>query len=142
MRAIRVIGDPQLKVGRAAFNPGSTGVNLLMRYFSGPDADVFVCGEPGEWNACEYARDSIAAGKKKGMILLGHDMSEELGMEECARWLKSFITEVPVEFMPAARHSGRPRHRNPKAGTATVFAAEAPGCSSGPTLPKDATPCR
>ncbi len=101
MRAIRVIGDPQLKVSRAAFNPGSTGVNLVMRYFSGPDVDVLVCGEPGEWNACEYARDAIAAGKKKGMIILGHDMSEELGMEECARWLKGFITEVPVEFLPA-----------------------------------------
>ena len=48
-----------------------------MRYFSGDDVDVFVCGEPREWDAVEYARDSIAAGKKKGLIVLGHDMSEE-----------------------------------------------------------------
>jgi len=101
LRAVRVIGDPQLKVSRAAFNPGSTPVNIAMRYFSASDADVLVCGEPGEWNTCEYVRDSIAAGKRKGMILLGHDMSEEYGMEECARWLKSFISEVPIEFMPA-----------------------------------------
>jgi putative NIF3 family GTP cyclohydrolase 1 type 2 len=101
VRAIRVIGDPQLKVSRAAFNPGSTGLNQVMRYFSGNDVDVFVCGEPREWDACEYARDSIAAGKKKGMIILGHDMSEEAGMEECARWLKGFLPEVPVEFMSA-----------------------------------------
>ena len=57
--------------------------------------------EPREWDAVEYARDSIAAGKKKGLIILGHDMSEEGGMKECARWLKSIVTEVPVEFMPA-----------------------------------------
>jgi putative NIF3 family GTP cyclohydrolase 1 type 2 len=101
VRAIRVVGDPQLKVSRAAFNPGSTGLNQVMRYFSGNDVDVFVCGEPREWDACEYARDSIAAGKKKGMIVLGHDMSEEAGMEECARWLKGFVPEVPVEFMSA-----------------------------------------
>jgi putative NIF3 family GTP cyclohydrolase 1 type 2 len=101
VRAIRVIGDPQLKVARAAFNPGSTGLNQVMRYFSGNDVDVFVCGEPREWDACEYARDSIAAGKKKGMIVLGHDMSEEAGMEECARWVKAFVPEVPVEFMSA-----------------------------------------
>jgi putative NIF3 family GTP cyclohydrolase 1 type 2 len=101
VRAVRVVGDPQTRVSRAAFNPGSTALNLVMRYFSGPDVDVLVCGEPTEWSTVEYARDSIAAGKKKGMIILGHDMSEERGMEECARWLKGFITEVPVEFMPA-----------------------------------------
>jgi putative NIF3 family GTP cyclohydrolase 1 type 2 len=101
VRAIRIVGDPQTKVSRAAFNPGSTGLNQVMRYFSGPEVDVFVCGEPREWDAVEYARDSIAAGKKKGLIILGHDMSEEAGMEECARWLKGFVTEVPVEFMPA-----------------------------------------
>lgn len=101
IRALRVIGDPKLKVSRAAFNPGSTGLNQVMRYFSGDEVDVFVCGEPREWDACEYARDSIAAGKKKGMIILGHDMSEEAGMQACARWLKGFIKEVPVEYMPA-----------------------------------------
>jgi putative NIF3 family GTP cyclohydrolase 1 type 2 len=101
VRAVRVIGDPQLKVSRAAFNPGSTGLNQVMRYFSGTDVDVFVCGEPREWDACEYARDSITAGKKKGMIILGHDMSEEAGMEECAKWLQGFVTEVPVGFMSA-----------------------------------------
>jgi putative NIF3 family GTP cyclohydrolase 1 type 2 len=101
IRAIRVVGDPQQRVSRAAFNPGSTGLNQVMRYFSNSDIDVFVCGEPREWDAVEYARDAIASGKKKGMIILGHDMSEEDGMEECARWLKTFITEVPVEFMSA-----------------------------------------
>lgn len=101
IRAIRVIGDPQTMVSNAAFNPGSTGLNQIQRYFSGTDVDVFVCGEPREWDADEYARDAIASGKKKGLIILGHDMSEEWGMEQCAKWLKTFITEVPVEFMPA-----------------------------------------
>jgi putative NIF3 family GTP cyclohydrolase 1 type 2 len=101
IRAIRVVGDPQQRVSRAAFNPGSTGLNQVMRYFSNSDIDVFVCGEPREWDAVEYARDTIASGKKKVMIILGHDMSEEDGMKECASWLRTFITEVPVEFMSA-----------------------------------------
>lgn len=101
VRAMRIVGDPQTIVSKAAFNPGSTGLNQFQRYFSGPDVDVFVCGEPREWDADEYARDAIASGKKKGLIILGHDMSEEGGMAECARWLKTFISEVPVQFMPA-----------------------------------------
>lgn len=101
IRAIRVVGDPGTMVSNAAFNPGSTGLGQIQRYFSGTEVDVFVCGEPREWDADEYVRDAIASGKKKGLIILGHDMSEEWGMENCARWLKTFITEVPVEFMPA-----------------------------------------
>jgi putative NIF3 family GTP cyclohydrolase 1 type 2 len=101
IRAIRIIGDPQTVIRRAAFNPGSTQLGLVKRYMYGSDVDVLVCGEPGEWGPDEYARDAIASGQKKGMIILGHDMSEEWGMQECAKWLKTFITSVPVEFMPA-----------------------------------------
>ena len=109
VRTIRVIGDPDTVVSNAAFNPGSTNLGQIQRYFSGSDIDVFVCGEPREWDADEYVRDAIASGKKKGMIILGHDMSEEGGMEECARWLKTFITEVPVEFMPAGEPFWTPK---------------------------------
>ena len=109
VRTMRVIGDPQTMITRAAFNPGSTGLGQVQRYMWGPDVDVFICGEPREWDADEYARDSVTAGKKKGMIILGHDMSEEGGMEECARWLKTFITEVPVEFMSAGEAFWTPK---------------------------------
>jgi len=37
----------------------------------------------------------------KSLILLGHASSEEAGMEYCATWLKTFIDEVPIEFVPA-----------------------------------------
>ena len=43
------------------------------------------------------------------MIVLGHDMSEEGGMEECARWLKTIVTEVPVEFISAGEAFWTPR---------------------------------
>jgi putative NIF3 family GTP cyclohydrolase 1 type 2 len=109
VRTMRVVGDPQTMVSTAAFNPGSTGLAQMQRYFSGPDVDVFVCGEPREWDADEYARDAIASGKKKGLIILGHDMSEEAGMQECAKWLKTFITEVPVEYMPAGEAFWTPK---------------------------------
>jgi hypothetical protein len=28
-------------------------------------------------------------------------VSEESGMKYCAEWLKQFVTEVPVQFVPA-----------------------------------------
>lgn len=109
VKAIRVVGDPQAQVSSVAFNPGSTPINMIQRIFSGDEVDVLVCGEPGEWDSAEYVRDTVATGKKKGMIVLGHYMSEEGGMEECARWLATFVTEVPVAFMPAGEAFWTPR---------------------------------
>jgi hypothetical protein len=43
----------------------------------------------------------ISSGKKKALIILGHVVSEQAGMKYCAEWLRTFITEVPVEFIAA-----------------------------------------
>ena len=56
----------------------------------------------------EYAQDTIASGKKKALIVLGHVVSEQAGMKYCAEWLKGFITEVPIEFIAAVEPFWRP----------------------------------
>ena len=53
-----------------------------------------------EWEAVEYAQDMIAAGLKKGLVLLGENASVQAGMRYCAEWMQTFITEVPVSFIP------------------------------------------
>lgn len=100
MRPIRVIGDPQLKLSRAAFNPGSNALNYIFIISPLPMSMASSAGSPANGTAAD-TRDCIAAGRKKGLILLEHDMSEEAGMERCALWLKGSITEVLVEFLPA-----------------------------------------
>jgi putative NIF3 family GTP cyclohydrolase 1 type 2 len=91
--ALRVLGDPEMRVTRVALGPGF-GVPPLT-----PDVDVTVGGETQEINA-EYALDSASLGRPKGMILLGHLLSEDHGMREVAEWLRGFITDVPIEFVP------------------------------------------
>ena len=49
-----------------------------------------------EWETIEYGADASAEGKHKALIILGHIPSEQAGMEDCAVWLKGFVTEVPV----------------------------------------------
>jgi hypothetical protein len=63
--------------------------------------DVLIVGESREWEVVEYAADTITAGKKKALIVLGHIVSEQAGMKYCAGWLKGFVSEVPVEFVAA-----------------------------------------
>jgi putative NIF3 family GTP cyclohydrolase 1 type 2 len=98
VKAMRVIGDPSIEVSKLAVIPGAAGPGA--EFASLPHADVYVCGEATEWEGIEYARDTIASGQKKGMILLGHQASEEPGMEACATWLKTFVSEVPIQWIP------------------------------------------
>jgi putative NIF3 family GTP cyclohydrolase 1 type 2 len=54
----------------------------------------------------------IASGRKKAMIVMGHVVSEQSGMKYCAEWLKTFIPEVPIDFIAAAEpfwNPDRPR---------------------------------
>jgi putative NIF3 family GTP cyclohydrolase 1 type 2 len=95
-RAIRVAGDPQMKVTRVALGPGY-GVPALTTAF-----DVAVGGEAAESGGnAEYVEDAAAIGQPKGVILLGHMMSEDWGMREVGDWLRGFITGVPIEWIPA-----------------------------------------
>jgi putative NIF3 family GTP cyclohydrolase 1 type 2 len=102
---IRVIGDPQATVTRGALMQGTAPFHAATVF---PNVDVIVAGEQREWEGVEYAFDANTAGQKKGLILIGHWVSEDQGMRLCAEWLKSFVTEVPVEWIPAGDPFWRP----------------------------------
>jgi putative NIF3 family GTP cyclohydrolase 1 type 2 len=95
-KGLRVVGNPDMKVTRVALGPGY-GIPLLT-----PDIDVAVGGEASEAGGnAEYALDATTAGQPKGMIVLGHMMSEDHGMQEVATWLRGFISDLPIDFIPA-----------------------------------------
>jgi hypothetical protein len=71
--------------------------------------EVLVIGEAREWETVEYVADAVTAGRKKALIILGHIPSEQDGMAEFARWLGTFVKEVPVTFVPAADPFWAPR---------------------------------
>jgi putative NIF3 family GTP cyclohydrolase 1 type 2 len=102
IRVVRVVGERGMKVTRVALSPGAAGFGPETNALEMNDVEVLVVGETREWETVEYVDDAIAEGKHKALIILGHIPSEQAGMEECARWLKSFISEVPVNFVPAA----------------------------------------
>lgn len=95
-RAIRVAGDPSMKVARVALGPGY-GVPPLTA-----SVDVVIGGEASESGGnSEYLADAAASGQPKGVILLGHMLSEDFGMFEAAEWLRGFLTGVPIDWISA-----------------------------------------
>lgn len=113
-RTMRVIGNPTLPVKRVAASWGAADRLTTIPLFARPDVDVLVVGEAREWELVEYAQDSITAGNQKGLIILGHVVSEQGGMRYCTEWLKSFVTDIPIEFVPAREPFRNPS--NPVAG--------------------------
>lgn len=109
IRALRFVGDPNLKVTKIGLSPGYSGFEGARHMLQRDDVEVLVMGEGLEWETIEYGADAVAEGKRKALIITGHIPSEQAGMEECARWLKGFVREVPVEFIPAAEPFHTPR---------------------------------
>ena len=98
---VRVVGDPRTKVTKVAFSPGAAGFQSETRALERDDVQVLMVGETREWETVEYAADAVTEGRNKALIVIGHIPSEQPGMEECTRWLKGFVKDVPIEFVPA-----------------------------------------
>jgi putative NIF3 family GTP cyclohydrolase 1 type 2 len=99
--ALRVVGDPALAVSTVALVPGAAGFPTHRFTMCDTTVQVLVIGEAREWETVEYMDDAIAAGQRRGLIIVGHIPSEQPGMQDATRWLQSFVKEVPVGFVAA-----------------------------------------
>jgi putative NIF3 family GTP cyclohydrolase 1 type 2 len=102
IHVLRVVGEPKMQVARVALSPGAAGFGAETRALEMRDVEVLILGETREWETVEYVSDAISEGRHRALIILGHIPSEQAGMEECAHWLKTVISEVPITFIPAS----------------------------------------
>jgi putative NIF3 family GTP cyclohydrolase 1 type 2 len=97
-RAFRCVGDPKARISRILLGPGYATPRMTA------DADVVIGGEQQEADGggdnVEYVTDAASLGMAKGVIMLGHVMSEQPGMEDFATWLKGFVHDVPIRYIP------------------------------------------
>lgn len=100
---VRVVGNPEMKVTKVGLSPGAAGFQRETHALERDDVQLLIVGETREWETVEYAADAVTEGRNKALIVIGHIPSEQPGMEECTRWLKGFVKDVPVEFVPASQ---------------------------------------
>ncbi len=101
IHVLRVVGDPAMKVNKIGFLPGAAGSDKQIGMLERPDVEALLIGETPEWETVEYVADAVSEGKRKALLILGHIVSEQAGMEECTSWLRNFVAEVPIRFIPA-----------------------------------------
>ena len=108
---LRVVGNPEMRVSKVALSPGSAGFQRETHALEMDNVEVLLVGETREWETVEYAADAASEGRKKALIVIGHVPSEQAGMEECARWLKTFVKNAPIEFVATKQPFWTPAER-------------------------------
>jgi len=97
---LKFIGDLTQSCKKIVLAPGAAGgrkqIGLIQQY----QPDVLVCGEINEWETSEYVRD-LNYSKKIALIVLGHAVSEEPGMEWLVPVLKQKAPGIPVTHLPS-----------------------------------------
>jgi putative NIF3 family GTP cyclohydrolase 1 type 2 len=98
-RAFRCVGDPKARVSKILLGPGYATPRMTA------EADVVIGGEQQEADGgsdnVEYVMDAASLGMAKGVIMLGHVISEQPGMEDYGNWMRTFIPDIPIQFVPA-----------------------------------------
>jgi putative NIF3 family GTP cyclohydrolase 1 type 2 len=113
-RTLRVVGDPNLEITHVAIRLGAAGMQKQVIALRG-DVEVLLAGESAEWETVEYVRDASAQGRRKALVLMGHEVSEETGMKQCAEDLRPLFPNLPVIHIPAGQPMWSPA--NPAASS-------------------------
>ena len=111
MTDMRYIGDPDMRVERVGVLPGGGSLGLGSEYMpmqlmNRRNLDVIICGDLTEWTLPAYVRDALQLGMNKGIVVLGHERSEEAGMKFLGDWMSCFLPEIPVVFLDAEEPFG------------------------------------
>lgn len=106
MDVVQIVGNPNMPVERVSVLVGGGSLGLgreevPMVQMCKENVDVAVCGDITEWTLSAYVRDAAMMGMNKGMLVLGHERSEEWGMRYLARWVESVTDGIPTVFLDA-----------------------------------------
>lgn len=106
MKVIQIVGNPKMKVELVGVlvGGGSLGLGveeLPMLIMKQNSLDLLICGDITEWTISAYIRDAAAMGMNKGMLILGHERSEEMGMKHLGSWLKDITGDIETLFIDA-----------------------------------------
>ncbi len=93
---VRVIGNLSQLCKRIALLPGASGGQSHITMVEKERPDVLVVGEVHEWETAEYIRDTQQLGEKTALIILGHSVSEEPGLQWLQGWLQPRLNGLPV----------------------------------------------
>lgn len=104
MQVVQIVGNPKMRVERVSVlvGGGSLGLGteeMPMVLMNENNLDLLICGEITEWTTTAYVRDAAELGFNKGMLVLGHERSEEPGMKHLGPWMEDIVQDIETYFI-------------------------------------------
>ena len=100
MDVVQIVGNPDMPVEKVSVLVGGGSLGLgreeapMVQMFR-EEIDVAICGDITEWTLSAYVRDAAMMGMNKGMLVLGHERTEEWGMKYLTSWTESVTGGIP-----------------------------------------------
>lgn len=106
MDVVQIVGNPDMKAKKVSVLVGGGSLGLgreeaPMIQMLQENVDVVICGDITEWTLSAYVRDAAMLGMNKGMLVLGHERSEEWGMKYLTGWVERITGGIPTVFLDA-----------------------------------------
>ncbi len=98
---LRVVGNLSASCSQVTLLPGAAGGQRQVGSVESSGTDLLIVGESSEWETPEYIRDAQRFGKPISMIILGHCLSEEPGMEWLVQWLQPKVPDLKITHVPS-----------------------------------------
>ena len=98
---VQIVGEEETLHERVGLFAGSPGPYFQLPSIKEDKLDLLICGEVDEWALTEYVRDAQTYGHKLGLIIVGHQPSEEAGMAYLAEWLEPKLPNIPISHIPS-----------------------------------------
>ena len=98
---VKIIGDLKQSCSRVALIPGAAGGRRQIEVLQKEKPDLLIVGELNEWETSEYVRDARYMGDKTALLVLGHIVSEEPGLEWTVQWLQPQVPGIKVTHIPS-----------------------------------------
>jgi putative NIF3 family GTP cyclohydrolase 1 type 2 len=110
----RVVGDSAAGVTRIAVLAGETDPReALAELLADPKIDGIITGGGGVVDevdgAISYFQDMIASGRRIAMLALGYGPSQDPGVEQMAKWVRTVLPDSDVAWWPVGDPSWIPR---------------------------------
>ncbi|TFF37349.1 Nif3-like dinuclear metal center hexameric protein [Mucilaginibacter psychrotolerans] len=93
---VRVIGNLDQPCEKLTVIPGAAGAKWHLAAVINDKPDVLIIGELSEWETAEFIRNANEEGRKVALIVLGHSVSEEPGMEYFVEWLQPKLPGMKI----------------------------------------------
>ena len=98
---MKMIGDLSQSCQRIVLSPGAAGGRAQIAVLQKYNPDLLIVGELNEWETSEYIRDARYQGAKMSLLVLGHSVSEEPGMQWLVSWLQPKVPGIRITHLPS-----------------------------------------